>query len=168
MKIIADEYINLFLKDMTDDKVVEAIAFLGLEQPLMDEQYEIDLDLSIIDEDNSGLSFVFEEVQGYSISGDLSLSKIEFHSKNLEILLPYNLNFNDSYDECVKKIEEKATFFSKRLKGNRSWLFKNEYGINYLFTIRFKDKINLQNINYILITPFNENDIGTRLLENKE
>lgn len=163
--ITGDELVELMFTSMSDKKMVEALDNLGVEQPVIDEQYEIDLDITVID-DNLGISFVFEEIDGLTQEGMPCLNVLSF-DKEKKIALPYNLKFSYNYLECSSKLGKVADFKNKRLKNNRTWLFKNEKEIDYVFTIRFLDD-ELKAIKGIIVAPFNESKVGRVLIENKE
>ena len=63
---------------MTDIRMIEAIETLGLEQPLIDNDYADEGAVYVEDPENSGITFIFEEIAGYTQHGEPCLVKIDF------------------------------------------------------------------------------------------
>lgn len=166
MKITGNDILNLMYKSIYDDKIIETIKILGLEQPIIDERYEEDKEISILDDDNSGISLTFEEIKGWTEEGDPCLSIASMKNINNNEL-PYDLSFNDNYAKCVEKIGKKADFTNKRLKKSKIWLIKLENNLFCTMSINF-DNTEFKQIKNLVIVNFNKDDIGNRLLENKE
>ena len=166
MKITGDDILNLMYKSIYDDKIIQTIEILGMKQPLIDEQYEKDKEVSILDDDNIGISLTFEEIEGYTKEGEpcLTIASIKNINNNE---LPYNLNFNDNYNQCVEKLGKKADFVNKRLRKSKIWLIKLDNNLSCTMSINFKNT-EFEEIKNIVFVNFNKNDVGNRLLENKE
>jgi len=151
-KITAEEIIDLMFLPITDSKVVETLDALGIEQPSLDEEYEMEGRIAIIDIDNSGLQFEFEEQEGYDEDGIPSLQTIAF-SEEHKVLFPLNLHKNDDYESVIEKIGRKPDFCTKPMPWSKKWVFSfrgKEIGIGINF------KKDMKSINNIIVQKFNQ------------
>ena len=161
-----NELMNLLYLPMTDEKIIDKIDSVGLEQPIIDEQYEMDLCIDLIDDDNSGLSFTFEELDGYSIDGDPCLSVLSVRNKK-DNILPFNLQFSDNYEISCEKLGKKADFINEWSDDVRLWLVTNDNNDKLTLAINYKDD-DLNELNYIVLGSFKESYIGDTLIPNKD
>ena len=166
MNIIANELINLIYTPMSDDKIIEIIDTMGLEQPTVTEEYEEEKAIYVKDTDNTGIVFIFQELDDYSKNGEPYLSKIDF-MKNDIINFPFNLNSTDDYTTCCKKIGKNAEFFPKRMKKTKIWLISNINNIKLNLAVHFLDNT-FKGIRSIVVRPFNENEVDKILIPNKD
>ena len=166
MNITGDKLINLMFVSMTDKKIIEIIDAIGLEQPVIDEQYEMNLDVTLDDMTNSGLIFVFKEIDGYTQDGDPCLTQIDFYHDK-KIRLPFNMTFSDNYALCCEKLEGKASFHHKSVKKLKIWVKEGYKNLKYSISINFKDK-ELTKIKAIVFIVYDETKVGSIYLENKE
>ena len=151
--ITGDTLLNLMFEDMTSNKIIEVLDTLGLEQPVLDEQYEMDRDVGILD-DKHGLGFVFEEIEGYTQNGEPCLVKLSFGRKTT-ISYPFGIEADDSYEDVKRKIGRKADFKDDELFVNmRTWIMENDVGLKYNVNVFFKDEENLQGIDFITVMKF--------------
>jgi hypothetical protein len=154
-KINGDYIASLIYEDMTSNKVVEMLDGLGLEQPVLDEQYEMDLEVGVLDM-SIGLGFDFREIEGFSKNGEPCLYKISFE-KSYEGSLPFGIASSDNYTRVKEKIGGKADFKDDEILTNvRMWILKNNNGLKYVFNIFFKDEENLAGISAIVIMKYDE------------
>lgn len=162
--ITGDELVNLMFTSMNDDKVIEAISELGMEQPLIDEQYERDLFLEA-DSMEYGIGFEFREIDGFTSDGEPCLTYIEFKN-NKKFNLPFDLDIMDSYSECSKKLNSEAKFKSEWIDEVKVWV-KEINNKMYTIAINYEND-SFDKIDYLIISNFNEENINDTLIENKE
>jgi len=163
MIVTSNDLINLMYIAMTDNKMIEAINTLDLEQPVMTEEYETEKQIST---SNKNITLVFKEINGYSKDGNPVLIKIDF--KNYDFIgFPYNLISSGNYDMCCEKLGKKADYINKRrLQEAKIWV-KSINNIDTGVVIHFTDTT-FQTINYIIINKFEANRVGKNLIENKD
>ena len=165
MQLNANELIKLMFRPITDNQIIELIHQMNLEQPIIDDKYIEDKRIVVSDKEGSGITLIFKELDGYSQVGDPILYQIDF--KNF--ILPFKLTLNDNYSECCKKLSSKAHWIknSKFFKKVKIWTvpFHKEKKINVY--IHFIDTT-FNAIRSIVIIPFDEKEVGTILLENKD
>jgi hypothetical protein len=166
MNINGKEILELMFTSMTSNKMVELIDSFGIEQPVLDEQYEMDLSIKLVSINDTGLSLNFQELDGYSNDGELILAKISF-SYDKTIILPFELDFNDNYKECVKKLSSKADYINKNLEESKMWLRTDKNGMKYILSINFEDEDFLL-IDSVVVYAFDEDRVGRVLLPNKD
>ena len=150
--ITGDTLLDLMFEDISSDKVIEVLDTLGLEQPVLDEQYEIDLDVRILDEKHD-LGFVFKEIEGYTQNGEPCLIKLSFE-KETTISYPFSIEADDGYEDVARKIGKKADFKSDFFLDLRTWIMQSDKGLKYEVNIFFKDEENLRGIEVITIMYF--------------
>ena len=121
-QITAEKMIELMFLPVTDTKVVETLDTLGIEQPSLDEEYEMEGRITIIDIENSGLQFEFEEQEEYDEDGIPSLQTIAF-SEEHKVLFPLNLHKSDDYETVIKKIGRKPDFCITIMSWSKQWVF---------------------------------------------
>ena len=166
MKITGDELVELMFLPMTDIKIVEMLDSLGIEQPVLDEQYEMDLEIAILDGDNSGFSFSFKELDGYSLDGEPCLVDISFEDLE-KTVLPFGLKKNDNYSICCEKLNGKADFipsFGKKLK---IWTIKKDENTIFNIAVHYQDT-ELTSIRSVVVNKFDKSRVGDSLLPNKD
>ncbi len=146
----AEEIIDLMFLPLTDNKVVETLDSLGIEQPSLDEKYEMEGRIAIIDTDNSGLQFEFEELDDYDAEGEPILTTIAFDDEK-RVSFPYGLHKNDSYETVVQKMGRNPDFCSKRLSFSKQWVFPFK---NSELTMAVHFKPNMEGINTIVVGEF--------------
>lgn len=161
MNLTGDALLELLLTPMTDIKMIETIDALGWEQPVIDEQYLMDLHISIFDDQKTGIGFRFEELTGYTAEGEPCLVKIDlYHDKN--IIAPFGLSFSDNYEKCCAKIGHIADYNTKIDDDIKIWIIDSKYRVS----ITFKDS-KLNSINGMIITPFNNTSINKNMYKNE-
>ena len=154
-KIQGNKVASLLFKNMTDTEVIELLNSLGLEQPILDEQYKINLDINILG-DNCGISFQFKEIKNYTSNGEPCLFKISFDDDKI-VSFPYGIKVSDNYNTCREKIGKKADFRDEELFPEmRMWIMDSPFGLKYTFNIFFEDS-NLNKVDEITIMKYNEN-----------
>jgi len=166
MEITGNELIEFINKSMTDENIVKIIDSFGWEQPMIDEQYEEDLYIAITDAKGSGISFVFEEINGYTKNGELYLSQVSFAHDKI-ITAPFELNFTDNYLNCSSTLQKKADYKSKLSKKIRIWTLTTEDNMKYMVAINFIDK-DLSKIKGIVVSQLMNDSIDENMIENKD
>lgn len=166
MKTTGNEIVSLLHTPMTDIKMIEMIDSLGLEQPIIDEQYEIDLDVSTNYDKNTEVILTFKEIEGITSNGEPSLSQVSFKNDN-NTEAPFGLSFKDDYKLCCSKLGAKANFQFKKMRGLKVWLVNGEKELVYSVAIFFKGK-ELDEMRSIVVTVFDKNADDKTLVENKE
>jgi predicted glycosyltransferase len=166
MNINGNEIVELMFTPMTSDVMIELIDSFGVEQPVLDEQYEMDLSIKLISMNDTGLSLNFQELDGYSQDGEPVLAKISF-SYDKKIILPFGLDFDDNYTECVRKLSSKADYINKNLEESKMWLKTDKNGMKYIVSVNFEDE-NLLLIDSVVVYAFNEDRVGRVLFPNKD
>lgn len=162
MNLTGDSLVELLLTPMTDTKMIETIDALGWEQPVMDEQYLEDLSIDIIDDDNTGLSFVFKELNGQTPDGEPCLVEIDF-SHDKQYKAPFGLLFSDNYKQVCEKIGRIADYNTKIDDDLKIWIIDNKYKVS----IDFKGP-NFTSIRGIVILVFTEKSINKNMYKNEE
>ncbi len=140
---------------MTDKRVIESIDELGLNQPVINENYYLERSIVLRGRDLVGVDFRFEEVNGDDM-GDPQLVSISFYP-NCKFSFPCNMKMSDSYIELEKKLGEKAIYRNRFLKKNRIWVLRrpDENIIN--FSVNFLDE-KLESIRGIVVSVSKPND----------
>jgi hypothetical protein len=164
-KIDGNEIVNLMFLSMTDDKVIEMIDRLGMEQPVLDEKYEIEEVVTAGLNDDTGMFFTFREIDGLSKDGMPNLTIISFDTDK-NVIFPYKLEYGDSYKACCDKLGKKADYLSDLMDENRIWRTKLkdiECGITLVFTDE-----TLEKLDGLIIYKFREDHVGDSLIPNEE
>jgi hypothetical protein len=158
----AESFIDLLYLPMTDTKIINTLDSLELEQPVVDEKYYEDLDISV---DNDSIFFVFEE-SDENTSGTPCLSEITLDDSS-DVTPPFNIIFDDSYLDVRNKLNGDANFMNQILNQVKIWTKKREDNKAYALTVTFSDK-QLSRINTISITVRTEDnsDLGA-IVENE-
>jgi len=152
-QLTGDYLLSLLFESMTSDKMIETIDSLGLEQPVLDEQYEMDREVVILDK-NHGLSFNFREIKECSQSGEPCLYRLSFE-KSYQGSLPFGISAPDDYQQVKEKIGRKADFRDEEIATNvRIWIIETEQGKQYTFNVFFIDEDNLEGIHSITAMPY--------------
>ena len=152
----AEEIIDLMFLPLTDNKVVETLDSLGIEQPSLDEKYEMEGRIAIIDTDNSGLQFEFEELDDYDAEGEPILTTIAFDDEK-SVSFPYSLHKNDSYETVVQKMGRGPDFCLKSpMEWSKQWVFPFK---NSELTMAVHFKPNMESINTIVVGEFEREGI---------
>ncbi len=156
-KYTGDEIKDLLFIGMTDDRMIEMIDCLGLEQPMMDEQYQEEQEILILDKKNTGLSFGFEEIKNYTKNGEPCLVDIGFYNDKL-ISFPYDIVASDNYQNVKEKIGRKANFKDDEIFPEmRIWIMENPKGLKYCVNVFFKDEENLNGIETVVVQQYKPN-----------
>ncbi len=166
MSITGNELVNLMFTPMTDIKIIETINSFGLEQPTIDEEYEEKGKVSVDDDANSGITFVFKELDGYSKDGEPCLAQIDFEDRG-KVEFPFNLKTHDNYRVCCEKIGKKADFRDRWVDEAKVWIMETANAIKYSLAINFMDD-DFNTIDNIVLVDFQEEEVGDTLLENKD
>ena len=150
-KIQAEDIIDLMFLPVTDIKVVETIDDLGMEQPSLDDKYEMDGSISTEGSATSGITICFEAPDRNSAEGEPTTYQVDFYEEH-KVDFPLGLHKDDSFETVIKKIGRQPDFCITLLDSSKKWVYpyKNKE-INY--TVHFKK--NLQSINSIVIANFN-------------
>lgn len=165
MEITGEKLIEMFYISMTDDKIVEIIDTLGLEQPILDEEYELYKSVSTNDTNGIGIDFTFSELETCKEDGIPCLNIISWDDdKNVKP--PFGLSVSFSYIEVSKTLGRKADYTSTLIKELRTWIV--EYNNNkYLVNIDFKT-IDLIEMTGIVISPFTIDKLDDTYIKNKD
>jgi len=162
MKITGDDLVKMFYTSMTEDIMVETIDALGLEQPLLDEEYDFYKSVSTENPKNIGIDFTFSECTECEDKTIPCLDVISWDSdKNIEA--PFGLNFTLSYADVCNCLGRKADYTSSLIKELRTWVIDDKYLININF-----ETIDLIEISSIVISPFTIDKLDDTYIENKD
>jgi len=165
MKITGDDLVKMFYTSMTEDIMVETIDALGLEQPLLDEEYDFYKSVSTENPKNIGIDFTFSECTECEDKTIPCLDVISWDSdKNIEA--PFGLNFTLSYAECCKILNKKADYLNKRIKDLKIWIitYNNK---KYKIAIMFEN-MDFMEIRSIVISPYTQVSIKDSYIPNKD
>jgi len=163
MNIKTDELLELLYVPMNDEKMINIIHKLGLEQPIITEEYESTGKISV---SNKKITLVFKEINGLSKDGDPILVKIDFEDYQW-LDYPYHLAPSDSYIDVCTKLNKKADFVNKkRLKEAKIWV-KLINNVDTSIIVHFTD-IKFKNINYIIINKFDKDRVGKYIIQNED
>jgi hypothetical protein len=149
-----------------DDKMLNVMEDFNMEIPQLDEEYERE-EVVYTDSKDDSIGFEFREINGYSTNGEPCLTHISIR-KSYQGDLPYNISFNNSFDECCQKIGRTNDYNSTRsmFNENKYWIIGENNGIEILMTIRFTKKF--ESIKSVLLNNFDVEDVGIEILENKK
>ena len=150
--MVGDKLINLFYTSATDDKMVMLIDELGLEQPVMDEDYNFYKEASTSDNNNVGVDLTFYDLKECNETGNPCLDKISWNHDNI-ISLPFKLKLGFTYAECIATLKKPADFQDKRNSTSKAWIIENKY----IISIHFKDK-SLNKIRSAVVLAYRESD----------
>jgi len=144
-KLAAEEIVNLLFLPMSDEKLLGIFEKLDIEVPALDEEYKMEGEISIIDDENSGLQFQFEEPTVYSEDGMPFLNTIAF-AQEQKVSFPFGLHKKDSFETVIKKIGRNPDFCDKGWKESKQWLLgfinDKEVSMGVNFKKDFKGGIN--------------------------
>ncbi|XOB63280.1 hypothetical protein ACMC56_05595 [Campylobacterota bacterium DY0563] len=159
-----EELMDLMYTPIYDEKMLRVMEELETEVPKLDEKYELEGIASTTSKDNT-LSFEYKELNGYSKNGEPSL-KILSWGADSTIPYPYLLNKNDNYQSCCKKFGKKADFIDEWDDTLKTWLIElNNKKIH--INITFSDE-DLNSISYLVLTTYDETEIGEIYIPNEE
>lgn len=164
-KISGNEIVDLMFLPMTDDRVIEMIDSLGMEQPVLDEQYEIEENVVAGLDQDKGIFFTFSEIDGLSQDGEPILTDISFDTDE-NVTFPYNLEYSDTYEICCKKLGKKADYYDDWMDENRVWR-KQIKGIECGITLVYTDD-SLEKLDGVIVYQFNENQVDDSLFINEK
>lgn len=156
-KVKAEELMGLLFLPMTDIKVIEMLDKLGAEQPIIDETYYERGRVSVHDEENSGVDFVFSELDGKSLDGEPVLTQIDF-SEDYKVTLPFGIDFYDNYNQVCDKIGKKADYCDRQLSAWRQWVLPAINNLEVSITLHFSDD-ELSTIESIVVSDFEREGI---------
>jgi hypothetical protein len=162
MEITGQKLIEMFYTSMTDDKMVEIIDELGLEQPIIDEDYELYKSVSTNDTNGIGIDFTFSELVECSKVGIPCMDVISWDNDKT-IKPPFGLSLSFSYTDTCRILERKADYTSTLIDELRTWVIDDKYLIN----IDFKT-IDLTEITGIVISPFTIDKLDDTYVKNKD
>lgn len=164
MEITGDKLIEMFYTSMTDDKMVEIVDTLGLEQPVIDEDYELYKSVSTNDIQGIGIDFTFSELSECPEFGIPCMNIISWDKDNVSP--PFNLSVSFSYKEVCQALGREADYISTLIDELRTWII--DYNNHkYLVNIDFKT-IDLLNITGIVISPFTIDKLDDTYIKNKD
>ena len=165
MEITGEKLIEMFYTSMTDDKIVEIIDELGLEQPVVDEEYELYKSVSTNDTNGIGIDFTFSELEACKEDGIPCMDIISWDDdKNVKP--PFGLAIDLSYDECCQVLHKNADYLNQRIKKLKIWLITYN-NTKYKIAIMFKD-MDFMQIRSIVITPYTKASIKDSYIQNKD
>ncbi len=165
-KITSEDLIELLITPMTDIKMIETLAALNIEQPVIDEKYEIELSVDVLDSENSGVTLSFKEIDGHTSDGEPCLTYLSFKNEN-KMPLPFELKEDDDYKTCCEKLGSIADYINPNIEEAKIWLKETSSGEKYTLAINFWDE-DLEELASVVIVKFDESRLGDTLLENKE
>ena len=155
-KITAEEIIDLMFLPITDTRVVETLDTLGIEQPSLDEEYEMEGRIWTEGEEENGIAISFKAPDTYSDDAEPLVNQIDFYNEN-KIFLPLNLHKSDSYATVIEKIGRKPDFCTKPpMQWSKKWVYLfngKEIGVG----VNFKE--DMKSINNIVVQKFNREDV---------
>jgi len=165
MKITGDDLIKMFYTSVTDDKMVKIIDTLGLEQPILDEEYDFYKSVSTNDTNGVGIDFTFSELEECPEVGIPCMDVISWDSDR-KIKPPFGLSISLPYKEVCKILGREADYVSTLIDELRTWIV--DYNNNkYLVNIDFKT-IDLIDITGIVISPFTISQLDDTYVKNKD
>ena len=165
MEMTGEKLIEMFYTSMTDDKIVEIIDTLGLEQPILDEEYELYKSVSTKDTNGIGIDFTFSELETCKEDGIPCMNIISWDDdKNVKP--PFGLSISLSYDECCQVLHKNADYLNQRIKKLKIWLITYN-NTKYKIAIMFKD-MDFMQIRSIVITPYTKASIKDSYIQNKD
>ena len=148
--IQAEDIIDLMFLPVTNIKVVEILDALGMNQPSLGEEYEMEGRISTEGKEMSGITICFEALDRNSKNGDPITKQIDFYEEH-KVPFPLGLHKNDDYTTVVKKIGKKPDFCFTILETSKQWVLPyKDKEISY--TVHFKE--GLKSINTIVIGKF--------------
>ncbi len=150
--------IKLVLSEMTSNKIIETIDQLGINQPILDEEYEVNLKVVSGNPSSDGVTLVFQEVE--SFRDDLVLTKIDFYSEK-KVSFPFGISPSDNYSTCCIKIGKEADYFHFKLKELNIWLLNDK---KTMLAINFLNS-DLSGIVSIVASLFNEDEVGIKYIK---
>jgi len=154
--ITAEEIVKLMFLPVTDTKVVETLEALGVEQPSLDEEYEMEGQVWTEGEEKSGISILFEAADRNSANGEPIVEQIDFYEEH-KVPFPFALHKSDDYETVIKKMNRKPDFCTKPpMQWSKTWVItlgENEIGIG----INFKD--DMKSIRNIVVQKFNRKNV---------
>jgi hypothetical protein len=151
-KITAEEIMNLMFLPVTDIKVVEILDALGMNQPSLGEEYEMEGKISTEGKEMSGITICFEALDRNSQNGEPITRQIDFYEEH-KVPFPLGLHKNDDYETVIEKIGRKPDFCTKPMPWSKKWVFSfrgKEIGIGINF------KKDMKSINNIIVQKFNQ------------
>ena len=166
MKITGENLIEMFYVSMVDDKMIEVIDTLGLEQPIIDEEYELYKSVSAKDPKNMGINLVFSECNECEDKTVPCLDVISWDSdKNIEV--PFRLNFTLSYDEVCRVLGKKADYNSDLIDELKTWIIEIKDYPKYILNVMFKE-VDFKDIISVVVSPFAIDKLDDTYIPNKD
>jgi len=154
-EITAEKIIELMFLPITDISVVETLDALGIEQPSLDEEYEMEGRVWTEGEEVSGISICFEATDTHSEDAEPVVTQIDFYEEH-KVVFPLNLHKDDDYNTVIEKIGRKPDFCTKPMPWSKKWVFLfggKEIGVGVNFQ---KD---MKSINNIIVKEFNRGSV---------
>ena len=156
-EITTEKIIELMFLPITDIKVVETLDALGMEQPSLDEEYEMEGRVWTEGEEVSGIVICFERTDTHSEDGEPVVTQIDFYEEH-KVIFPLNLHKDDDYSTVIEKIGREPDFCTKPMPWSKKWVFpfgEKEIGVGVNFQ---KD---MKSINNIIVQEFNRERVET-------
>ena len=151
--IAGSDLMQFFYSSMTDDKLVQLIHELGLEQPVMDDEYDLYKETSTSDPNDVGIDLTFYELEQCSNEDNPCFDKISWDSWST-ISLPFGLKLDFGYEECCSVLKKLAGY---KARDSRAWVMEDKY----LLFIHFKNS-SLSIIDSVVLFPYREERIPSR------
>jgi len=120
--ITSKEIIDLMFLPVTDTKVVETLDALGMEQPSLDEKYEMEGRICAEGEETSGITICFEAPDRNSANGEPIVEQIDFYEE-IKVTFPLGIHKSDDYETVIEKIGRKPDFCDNVLDTFKQWVF---------------------------------------------
>lgn len=166
MKITGENLIEMFYVSMVDDTMIEIIDTLGLEQPIIDEEYELYKSVSTKDNKGIDIDLTFSESNKCADIGIPCLDIIGW-GYNAKLNPPFGLNFTLSYDEVCRVLGKKADYNSDLIDELKTWIIEIKDYPKYILNVMFKE-VDFKDIISIVIIPYTKASIKDTYVPNKD
>lgn len=140
-----EDFIDLLYLPMDDERLLGAFDAIGLDQPLLDEDY---LEEEMIYLENKQESIF---VRIYDADDEISMEKVpQFHmiscDNERDLSYAFGIKAKHNYDEVVSKLNRPAKYRHKYIQNMLIWVLQNSKEENYELSIRFDDKVSLKKV----------------------
>ncbi len=154
-KITAEEIIDLISLPLTDIKVIETLDALGIEQPVLDEEYKMEGELWTEGEEKIGVAILFAESDMRRDDGEPLVEQIDFYHEE-KVPFPLGLHKSDGYETVIKKLGRKPDFCIKLTPWRKQWVFPFD-DKELVYAIHFKS--NMKSIDSLVVAEFDRESV---------